>query len=81
MSTSAACSKSPFRGLYTFGGGSDGAEHYAGLLADRLGNLFGTTEAGGANGYGTTFRLAPDGTKTILHSFAGAATASIPTAR
>lgn len=66
-----ADSKSRFSVLYTFGGGSDGAEPYAGLMADRSGNLYGTTEAGGASGFGTAFRLAPDGTKTILHSFAG----------
>ena len=70
-SATAVCAKSRFSVLYPFDGGSDGAEPYAGLLADRLGNLYGTTEAGGANGSGTAFRLAPDGTKTILHSFAG----------
>lgn len=60
-----------FRLLYAFDGGSDGAHPYAGLMADKTANLLGTTEVGGASGYGTVFQLAPDGTKTILHSFAG----------
>ena len=60
-----------FKVLYTFQGGSDGAHPYAGMIADKSGNLYGTTETGGANGFGTVFRLAPNGTKTVLHSFAG----------
>ena len=37
-----------FSVLYSFGGGSDGAEPYAGLMADRSGNLSGTTYQCGA---------------------------------
>jgi uncharacterized repeat protein (TIGR03803 family) len=33
------------------------------------GNYYGTTSAGGANGYGTIYRLTPDGTLTVLHDF------------
>ncbi|MBA3915096.1 MAG: hypothetical protein H0X25_14860 [Acidobacteriales bacterium] len=33
------------------------------------GNLFGTTQLGGAFGYGTVFRIAADGRETVLHSF------------
>ena len=43
--------------LYSFTG-SDGARPYAGLIADASGNLYGTTSSGGANGYGTVFKLA-----------------------
>src|SRR5437870_5392723 len=43
--------------LYSFTG-SDGAHPYAGLIADASGNLYGTTYYGGANGYGTVFKLA-----------------------
>ncbi len=62
--------------LHAFRGGSDGAELFAaGLIADQAGNLYGTTWEGGKGcngaGCGTVFKLAPDGTKTILHSFAG----------
>src|SRR3989441_6841353 len=41
----------------------------AGVLRDSTGNLYGTTVYGGASGAGTVYKLAPDGTLTILHSF------------
>jgi uncharacterized repeat protein (TIGR03803 family) len=70
--------------LFSFKG-LDGAQPYAGLLADAAGNLYGTTAGGGpdfgtgnayANGSGTVFKLAPpapgttDWTETVLFSFA-----------
>ena len=58
--------------IHTFAGWpGDGANPEAGLIADAAGDLYGTTFDGGANQQGTVFRLAPDGTMTILHSFAG----------
>ena len=36
--------------LYSFAGGSDGANPDGGLIADSSGNLYGTTEGGGASG-------------------------------
>jgi uncharacterized repeat protein (TIGR03803 family) len=42
--------------LVTFNG-SNGANPYAGLIADATGDLFGTTESGGAGGYGTVFEI------------------------
>ncbi len=66
--------------LYTFtpspdGYTPDGTSPATGLIQDGDGNLYGTT----ATGYdtddtlfsGTVFRLAPDGTLTTLHKFAG----------
>jgi uncharacterized repeat protein (TIGR03803 family) len=56
---------------------SDGADPFAGLVADGLGNLYGTTRGGGASGFGTVFRLTPPGrgrtawTETVLHNFGG----------
>jgi len=57
--------------LYSFLGGHDGNYPYAGLTMDGSGSLYGTTTAGGADDQGTVFKLAPDGTETILHSFTG----------
>jgi uncharacterized repeat protein (TIGR03803 family) len=52
---------------------ADGAGSNGSLVLDAAGNLYGTSEAGGSNYYGTVFQLAPgvDGTwtETILHSF------------
>ncbi|MGH6850219.1 MAG: choice-of-anchor tandem repeat GloVer-containing protein [Methylocella sp.] len=47
--------------LYSFTGGSDGAFPQAGLYADSNGNLFGTTNGGGASGNGVVFKLAGTG--------------------
>jgi uncharacterized repeat protein (TIGR03803 family) len=55
--------------LYSFGNGTDGANPYAGLVQDAAGNLYGTTEEGGANGAGTVFKLTPSGTFTTLYTF------------
>jgi uncharacterized repeat protein (TIGR03803 family) len=57
--------------LYSFAGGSDGANPYAGVVQGSDGNFYGTTYAGGSNGLGTVFKLTPSGTETVLYSFAG----------
>jgi uncharacterized repeat protein (TIGR03803 family) len=62
--------------LYAFAGGSDGAFPNAGLAADNAGNLYGTTEREGnpscpGGGCGTVFKLAPDGTESVLYAFQG----------
>ena len=51
---------------------SDGGPPANGLLPDELGQLYGTTSAGGANGRGTVYRLEPASTtftRTVLYSF------------
>jgi len=47
--------------LHNFGisGGSDGEAPIAGLLLDRAGNLYGTTEGGGSNDGSTVFEFSP----------------------
>jgi uncharacterized repeat protein (TIGR03803 family) len=66
--------------LYNFGTGTDGATPVAGVSFDAAGNLYGTTSAGGAHGYGTVFQLTP-GTgwkENILHNFQNAADGAVP---
>ncbi len=79
-----------YRLVYSFTGAntanpsaSDGANPYAGLVMDALGNLYGTTLSGGsiaaqcrsigATGCGTVFKISPNGsggwTETVLYSF------------
>ena len=60
--------------LYSFKGGRDGRAPWGGLIMGGDGNLYGTTQSGGAYNYGTVFMLktASKGkTYTVLHSFAG----------
>ena len=46
--------------LHSFTGkNGDGAVPYAGLVMDGQGNLYGTTSRGGADGFGTVFKLTP----------------------
>ena len=64
---------------------ADGAGPQAGLVADSSGNLFGTTNGGGANGIGTVFEVAKSATgytstaKTLV-SFSGVPDGDFPTA-
>jgi uncharacterized repeat protein (TIGR03803 family) len=61
-----------FTVLYKFTGPPDGASPYAGLVRDAAGNLYGTTQLGGAaGGYGTVFKVDKTGKETVLHSFTG----------
>ena len=57
--------------IYSFAGGSDGADPLAGLVRDGAGNLYGTTYAGGDYGSGTVFKLDTTGKEAVLHSFSG----------
>lgn len=56
--------------LHSFKGQpSDGSYPYSGLLQATDGNFYGTTSRGGVNDQGTVFRMAPDGTVSIVYSF------------
>jgi len=57
--------------IYSFAGGSDGADPLAGLVRDAASNLYGTTYAGGDYGSGTVFKLDTTGKEAVLHSFSG----------
>jgi uncharacterized repeat protein (TIGR03803 family) len=54
--------------LYSFAGGSDGANPN-GLVQDTNGLLYGTTQDGGINSSGTIFVLPPAGELTTLYQF------------
>jgi uncharacterized repeat protein (TIGR03803 family) len=58
--------------LYSFcsqSGCTDGGGPEAGLVQATNGDLYGTTQYGGANSYGTVFKITPGGTLTTLYSF------------
>jgi uncharacterized repeat protein (TIGR03803 family) len=71
--------------LYSFVGGTDGVDPFSsGVVFDKLGNLYGTTEYGGTGpcssngnpaGCGTVFELSPNSngtwTETVIHTFLG----------
>ena len=60
--------------LYSFQEGSDGNSPISNLVADGVGNLYGTTSEGGL-GSGTIFKLSPTGNgqwiETVVHAFEG----------
>jgi uncharacterized repeat protein (TIGR03803 family) len=62
--------------LYSFTGGADGGSLFAStLIIDGSGNLYGTTDGGGAYGYGVVFEIVAGSngtwTEKVLHSFKG----------
>jgi uncharacterized repeat protein (TIGR03803 family) len=68
-----------FSVLHMFSGGTDGNAPQAGLVRDKVGNLYGTTQRGGISrtcsytgpGCGTVFKLDAKGNETVLHRFTG----------
>ena len=86
---SAASRKTSFAVLYSFQNGADGAVPETSLIADKSGNLYGTTTNDGGVGScdvhcGSVFELSPPGSKdgrwtfTILHSFKGGRDGGLP---
>jgi len=59
--------------LYRFTGGLEGANPYLGdVIFDHAGNVYGTTFYGGANNFGTVYKLTPTDTgwmESVLYSF------------
>jgi uncharacterized repeat protein (TIGR03803 family) len=59
--------------LHSFGNGTDAWAPFAGLTFDTAGNLYGTTEVGGAHTAGTVYELTPAGggtwTEKVVYSF------------
>jgi uncharacterized repeat protein (TIGR03803 family) len=72
-----------FSVLHAFTGGTDGSSASAGrMILDRLGNLYGVTTTGGANGQGVVFKLtlAPAQAHSLqtLYAFRGQPDAGFP---
>jgi uncharacterized repeat protein (TIGR03803 family) len=69
--------------LYSFTGGADGGNPFAGLTMDAAGHLYGTAATGGA-GYGTAFELRRAGRGWVLvplYTFAGGNDGATPYGR
>ena len=72
--------------LYTFAGGSDGADPVVGLIVVG-GSLYGTTQYGGittklcAAGCGTIFKVTTNGSESILYRFKGGTDGAQPVSR
>ena len=66
--------------LYSFTGGTDGANPQAGLVQGSDGNLYGTTVNGGTNNAGTVFKISATGVLTTLYSFSGGSDGGNPQA-
>jgi uncharacterized repeat protein (TIGR03803 family) len=64
-----AAQASSFKVLHSFTGGTDGCSPVGGLILDGAGNLYGTTSGGACGTCGTVFKMAPNGTETLLHDF------------
>ena len=60
-----------FTSLYSFTGGNDGGNPYAGLVQGSDGSFYGTTIGGGTNGLGNVFQISTNGAYTSLYSFTG----------
>jgi len=66
--------------IYSFTGGSDGGEPFdSALYRDAAGNLFGTTMFdGGKISLGVVFKVTPNGTESVLHTFLGGSDGAHP---
>ncbi len=64
--------------LYSFTGAGDGGGPTGAVTQGTDGNFYGTTQYGGANGYGTIFQITPSGSLTTLYSFTGGNDGQLP---
>jgi uncharacterized repeat protein (TIGR03803 family) len=76
--TTQAAQAQTLRVLYNFAGSSDGGDPYATLIRDAAGNLYSTVDYGGTSFAGAVFKVAPNGTETVLYSFTGGADGAYP---
>jgi uncharacterized repeat protein (TIGR03803 family) len=67
-----------FSVLFTFTTDEQGSPSEAGLYADAAGNLYGSTEFGGAKESGTIYKLTPEGVMSVVYEFQGGADGAGP---
>jgi|HubBroStandDraft_6_1064221.scaffolds.fasta_scaffold149627_2 uncharacterized repeat protein (TIGR03803 family) len=60
--------------LHSFGGGKNEGFHPDGGLLNVNGTLYGMTNGGGVNDYGTVFAITTSGAEKVLYSFTGGST-------
>jgi uncharacterized repeat protein (TIGR03803 family) len=89
VATVLVCAANPvsaqtFTVLHTFAGAPDGSSPFGGLVADRNGNYYGTTQFDGTSDGGTVFELSPpaesggEWTETVIWNFARGADGEEP---
>ena len=64
--------------LHTFEESDGWSPGFGSLLLDSDGNLYGTTEEGGADNYGVVFKIDSTGIESVLYSFTGGGDGSTP---
>jgi uncharacterized repeat protein (TIGR03803 family) len=57
---------------------ADGSGPSGGPVFDKEGNLYGMTEYGGENGYGTVFKVTQSGHESVVYSFTGGSDGKFP---
>jgi uncharacterized repeat protein (TIGR03803 family) len=72
-------SSGKFTVLHDLVAGRDGSGPNGPLLLDIDGNLYGTAQDSGPNGWGTVFRITPSGTFSVVHAFANGTDGAGPT--
>ena len=65
--------------LHTFSGGTNGSAPEGGVIGDPQGNLYGTTNFGGAANVGVVYKIDSSGHETVLYSFGGGPAMATPT--
>jgi len=71
-------SSGAYKDLHDFNFGNDGYRPVAAVTFDAAGDMFGTTEIGGPNSYGTVWEITAAGSYSILHGFGAGADGTLP---
>lgn len=66
--------------IHNFGHMPDAYGPRCSLVLDAAGNMYGTTFSGGHDDFGSIFKVAPDGTESVVYSFVGGADGTHPIA-